>query len=469
MADEKVKIYDGDLGDVIKYIEEMDESESLYDGDSAEQLQAIYDGEHVILSRADKTVLKDGKQTTVHTAKVALNYQEDIVESAIAFLLGKPVTINKDSDGGEDAFEFLTSALNDMHFHSRCKKLARKLFVQQRAAKLYFIKNPDGAKEDQKISSIVLSQENGEFFAIFDGTGDMEAFLRKYKVKRLVEGKAKEVELCELYTAEKIIYGESQNGKWVATTPMINPYGKIPVVYYEQDKPEWKSVQSIVDETELSYSKLIDTVDYFSRPKLTVAGRVTNLPDKGEVGEILQMEIIDTPGGGTVASEAKYLTWEERSESQKLMFDLAEKYIYQFSSSAALDFLNMIQSNIGELSGSALEVLMLKPIMKAYRKQELWGEMLKREISVVMAILGTMDAKYAKDFSTMKISLTFNSILPDNISSIIDDLVQAKQGGILSTETAVEYNPVVKNVTQEKDRLKAEKAVNPLDSIAGAN
>jgi len=468
----EVKITDGSVADIIKRIEALDESYKLYENKagsqstSAEDLQNIYDGEHAILLRPDKDIEADGKRKSVHTAKVALNYQEDIVECAIAFLLGKPVTIVKDSDGGEDAFECLSEALNDMHFHSRCKALARKLFVQKRAAKLYFIKNPDGPKELQSVSSLVLSYENSEFKSVFDGANCMTAFMRKFKQKRLIDGNPKEVEMCEIYTAERIIYAENI-GEWKKTLNLENPYKKIPVVYYSQDKAEWETVRTVIDETEMSFSKFIDTVDYFSKPKLKVAGKLANMPTKGEVGEVLEMEYIPTPDGSSmVKSEADYLTWPTQSESQKLMFDLAEKFIYQFSSSAAIDFLNMIKSNIGELSGTALEVLLLKPLMKAYKKQELWNEMLKREINVVMAMLGTMNAKYANDFKNMKISINFNSILPKNISDIIDDLVQAKQGGIISTETAVEYNPMVKNAPQEKERIKKENSANALNSIA---
>ena len=39
----------------------------------------------------------------------------------------------------------------------------------------------------------------------------------------------------------------------------------------------------------------------------------------------------------------------------------------------------------------------------------------------------------------------------------LNDIIRAVDGGILSTETAIELNPLVKDVTRERERIKKEK------------
>ena len=456
MAEEKSSILDGTFEEVIKAIEALGPGEN-----KAEEYQKIYDGEHAILARPDKVVKTANGESKVTTAKIVLNYQEDIVESSVAFLFGSPLTISKTTDGGDTQFQELEAALEDIYFNSRNKELARKLFIQCRAAKLYYVKNPTD-KENRSLASIILSQDNGDFIPVFE-KGSMIAFLRKFTETKSVDGKAKKVEMCELYTAEQIIYAEKTDAGWEEEA-IKNEFGKIPVVYYEQKIPEWHKVLSIIEKQEDSYSKLIDTNDYFAKPKLTVSGKISNLPEKGTVGEVLEMEIIESGDGSKVKSEAKYLTWDQRPESSKLQFDMAENYIYKFTQTADANFLNMSKASIGNLSGVALQMLMLAPIIKSLNKQEQFNEMLKRELNVVMSILSKMNAGSEKAYKDMKLKLTFNSIMPDNISEVIEDLVTATSGGIMSKETAIEKNPLVDNSVAEKVKVKAESTV--LSAIA---
>lgn len=216
-------------------------------------LQAVYDGTHTILDRADKIITdSEGRATgTTPTAKLVLNYQKKIVENAVAFLLGAPVTILKKSEGGDEAFQYLLDSLDSMKFHSKCKELARKLFIQRQAAKLYFIKNPDDPNPlNKKLSSLILSSENGNYWANFNDTGDMDALLRTYEKKALIDGKEVTVPVYELYTATDIKKGEKLAGAWVETsTPNI--YLKIPAVTYTQSFEEWADAQTLINTQEL--------------------------------------------------------------------------------------------------------------------------------------------------------------------------------------------------------------------------
>ncbi len=424
---------------------------------SPEMNYEYYVGKHPILDRADKPKMdEEGNVIAVTTtAKLVLNYPKRIVESAVAFLFGKPVTISKITEGGDEAFTYLKNALKNLYWDSANRQIARMLFIQQRAAKLFYIKNPQDAA-NTKIAALVLTSANGTFYPNFADNGDMDAFLRLFSVNRLIEGKSVAVDSYELYTAEQIRTGQKLNGVWVETnTP--NPFGKIPVVFYQQSQAEWADALTLINRQELSISQLTDTNEYFSAPIAKVYGNVTGLADKESQGKAIQCEMSTDAMGNVQKADVDYLTWDQRPESLKLQLDLTEKYIYSFTSTPDISFQSMLENKPGSISGAALEFLMLDPVLKSYNKQEIFSENLSREISVVKSILGTLETKYANDFAEMEIEITFNSVLPSNLQEIISTLAIATGNkAIMSQETAVQKNPMIIDVSMEMERLTAE-------------
>jgi SPP1 family phage portal protein len=446
------------LGDWTKIIATI-ESANAYEFDPSAN-QEIYDGKHVILSRLDKPKKDENGNVigTTPTAKMVLNYQKKIVESSVAFLFGSVISLIKSSEGGDEAFLFLKNALKKLKFDNQNRELARILFTQKRAAKLYYIKNPED-KLNIRLASIVLSSKNGSFYPNWDENGDMDAFLRTYTVNRLIDGKEKEVEIFELYTDTNIIKGEKGDAGWLEVSSP-NPFQKIPVVYYEQEKAEWEDVQTLIDRQELSISELIDTNQYFASPIIKLIGTVTGMPNKEDQGKALNcLPVVNPQTGQSTNSDAQYLTWDQRPESLKMQFDLIEKYIFSFSQTADISFNNMIANKPGNISGVSLKLLMLDPILKSYNKQEIFDENIQRELSVVKAMLSQLNTAYANDYLEMQIDIQFNSILPDNIAEVVNYLSVASGGEpIISQETAVNKNPLVLDKEAEIAKLQSNAA-----------
>ena len=425
-----------------------------------QKLQDIYDGKHAILERLDKVKIDaEGNPTDfTETAKMVLNYQKKIVESAVAFLFGKPVSVSKRSEGGDEAFKFLIDALDSMKWHSSNKQLARTDFTQRQAAKMFFIKNPD-EKENRKVSLMNLSVSNGTFYPNFADNGDLDAFLRLYEKDVLVGGEIEKQENFELYTAENILTGFLENDNWVVTS-IANIFGKIPVVFYNQNKAEWEDVTNLIARQELSISELIDTNQYFAAPIAKMYGKVTGMAEKGEQGKLLQCEITTDAQGNQVKSDVEYLTWNQRPESLKLQLDLVEKYIFSFTNTADISFNSMLENKPGNISGSALQFLMLDPILKSYNKQEIFEANLQRELSVIMSILGQIETKYQNDFAEMKFDIIFNSVLPNNLAEIIDTLSTATGNeAIMSQSTAVQRNPLVIDKELEMKKINEQSGI----------
>lgn len=109
-----------------------------------------------------------------------------------------------------------------------------------------------------------------------------------------------------IQTADQNITSIDMDGTWVTTTEP-NLFGKISIVYAEQDLPEWEDIVSAMDAIELRISRLFDTNDYFSEPILKSYG-ATMLPSKNTVGKQIEFEVkVDQDSGKEYHGDADYL------------------------------------------------------------------------------------------------------------------------------------------------------------------
>ena len=416
-----------------------------------------FEGENHPISDREDRVIKNAKGQIIRreeVAKIILDYANVIVESAVAFLFGVPIDFilkesNKDLN---EQLEMLKTHLENVKFDSQNKELARALFVETKAAKLYFVKNPKDP-EKRKLGCKVLCVKNGDIiYPFFDENGDLKAFLRKYDTKEIY-GSRKVVDRAhaDIYTEEKIYYATrlaTQQKYYV--TEEENQFKKIPVVYYEQEKAEWENVKTLMETHEGAFSDLFETNKYFGSPAAKVKGKIKNMPSRDEAGKLFILEPT-TVEGKQVYGDIEYMTWDQRPASLQLQFEMTEKFIYSFTNTADISFSNIMANKPGNVSGIALKMLMLAPIIKSYNKQEIFDENLKREFEVIKSIITLIDKK---DYSKLKVSIVFNSILPENTKEVVDYLVTATGGkAVMSQETAVQANTLVENKSEEIKKL----------------
>ena len=130
----------------------------------------------------------------------------------------------------------------------------------------------------------------------------MDGFTRKYKAVNPDDGK--EHDYVWIQTADQNITSVNMDGTWITATEP-NLFGKVSVVYAEQDLPE-------------CISRLFDTNDYFSEPILKSYG-ATMLPSKNTVGKQIEFEVkVDQDTGKEYHGDADYLVWQQSVESIKL-------------------------------------------------------------------------------------------------------------------------------------------------------
>lgn len=391
--------------------------------------------------------------------RIGIPFQEIIVNRAVGFLnVGdidlSPIYINEKSE--EKVYELTRQIWRANKLDFRNVDIARKLFSECEVAELWYLVEDNkgfwdrvgkmlGVKGSKFLmKSKVLAESNGDkLYPYFDSYGDMTAFGREYT---LYNSENKEVSHFDVYT-EKYIYKFSRDGgTWALVDGRVipNPFEKIPVIYYRQDRPEWYRVQSMIDQLETRVSNTGDANDYYAYPMLFVKGVIKGMASKGERGKVLQ---------GDENTDAKHLTWSEAAESLKLEVETLEKFIYSMTQTPNISFEEM--KNLGDVSGIALKLMFLDAHMKANNKKGIFGEGIQRRLNLIKAGIGNvLNISMKNDAGTLEIEPKFKPYLPSNDKEDIENLSVSVGSGIMSKETAMEKHPLVDDTEQEMERAK---------------
>jgi SPP1 family phage portal protein len=415
-----------------------------------------FSGKHKITSdpyRIGQYIGSGNNRRYVEPAKEIITLQKKIVRMAVAFMFGKPVelVLNNPEDRFQEPFNLLKDTWKNLKLDYINKKLMRRTCIYTEAAELWYT----AGKEDGpvEIGVNILSYDNGdEIYPHFDENGKLIAFARKYKRDEINEqGTIVKVNHTDIYTDEWIYKWADMSGGMLEEIP--NLFQKIPIVYYEQDKPEWSDVQTLIDRIEMLISRHADTNDYFGAPIIKTWGEFTQLPDKEDDGKSVNIEVERNRKSGKFEPKGgiEFLTWDYAPESIKLEFENIINIIYSMTSTPDISFNNV--KGMPDVSGIALRLMFLDPMLKALDKQELYGEMLDRRINVMKAILSIANIKNAELYKEMDVSVKFQSVLPDNLKETIEMLVTATGDAVMSQEGAVRRNPLVDDADAEMERI----------------
>lgn len=419
-----------------------------------------YEGTHDILKRPDK-LLEDG--TPIEVAKLVINLQQKIVNNSVFFLYGGEMRIvlaetasEKPSDQEKAVFDYFVKQWERAKLNTFNRNLARVLLSETRAAELYYPvpETKEGADAKFRYRVKLLARSLGdEIYPFYDSLGDMVAFMRTYKAIGLDEkGAESKIDTVELYTADKTYKYQMVGGSW-STEDSQNTFKKIPIIFYELKVPDWEVVQGLIDKLELRFSKFDDTNDYFSSPAVKVKGKMTNAPEKGEVGKLFLLEGED--------SDVEYLTWDQTPEAMKLQMDKLEGFVHTLTDTPNLT-LDQIQG-MGQMSGFAIRLLFMGARMKSKVNEDVFTAGLERRVSLLKQMQSIFISKQAKTLAGIEIKVEFGDPLPIDDDETITNLISSVQGGIMSQETAIEQHPYIKDATDEIVRIKTADIAEPSD------
>lgn len=416
-----------------------------------------YEGDHAILrdpDMADKTVGEGDNARFVKKWKIPLSFQKKITDLAVQFLFGEsPRRILKNT---EDNYKEPFNAFEDLWKNKKLDyfttDLMRKICIETKAAELWY--TTEDSEGQVKIGVQCLCWKYGdEIYAHFDETGDLDAFVRKYK--------SDGIEHVDIYTAQNYYLGSKPQAYWIVEKK-VNPFGKIPVIYYQQDHPEWFYVARAIERAEYMVSRFGNVNDYYSSPILETWGEFLTMPDKTQDNKTLQIKTtLDNNGIPQKAGGAEYLVWEHTPESVRMEYDIVKDLIYSLSSTPDISFNNI--KGISQVSGVTLELMFLDAVLKSRGKREIYGEAMTRRINLMKRILSVTNLKNKALYDTMDIDISWGGVLPKDVQGIIAALNVATGGKqILSQETAVKYEPHVTNPDEELVLIQEEESKEPL-------
>lgn len=427
----------------------------------------------IIEVSADDPSGREGASKAVKVARLALSMQKKIVMFAAAFLGKADIECTPAGDVETQMLSIIEQICETGFLDYKWGDIAEITMSERHCAELWYTQDVDESywgslpiDSDVTLSMQIIANSLGDnLYPVFDQFNKMIAFGRQYFVRELVGEQVLPVSHFDVYTADYLYYSKNLNNTWLFLSApggeyveefvqLKNIIGKIPVIYYFKKQVEWSDVQTLIERLETKISNHADTNDYFDSPIVVATGQVEGFAEKGNQGKLLQME-----NGATV----DYLTWDNAPASMKLEIDNLKYFIGSLSHTPDLTFESI--QGLGKLSGIAIRLLFLDADLKAERNEPIFAQPLQRRYNWLKTAISILDSKY-KAALNMKIKPIFKEFLDQDPSTVITTLNAAVAGGILSSETAIDQNPLVTDPDAEKLRIKTEIAQSQADAIA---
>lgn len=402
---------------------------------------------HEVMKREDK-IITDKKGKFLRTEKVwklPIPYPVYINEIALVFLYGRPIKWVQQSEGTDKAFDAFLNVIKRTRFDSKIRQCKRLAGAETESAMLFRVFRDDDGKPDVQIR--VLARSKGdEIYVRWDQYENIISIGWGYYVK---EEKDNVVYHFDIFTKQTIYHCAKRSLGWEVNEEQ-NFIGKIPIILFLQEK-EWKGVEPLIHREEFIASRTADTNDYFSDPIAIMSAEIIkNMPEKKEAAKML---ITNDKDG--VDKAAKYLTWDSAPQSKKDEIEWLHTQILQktFTPNITTDTLK----SVSRLSAKALRTVMMLADIKASKHKETHDELLDRTASLITAIIANvLDVSLSGECESLEIGHEFQEPFGDDIADSLTNIVKAVDAGIISTEGAIELNPLVKDVAREKQRLAQE-------------
>lgn len=424
-------IQDRDISQVISLLQDRDI-------DVNEAIAEYNPKFHKVNSRPDKP--RKGKEP-YRTEKLPRTRQRYINEVELFFLLGSPIKWKNDVEGTDEAFEAYNEFLQNTRFHTTMRQAKRLAGAETESAKVYHIFNDNG-KPGVKV--LVISKSKGYTLRpLFDQYENMIAFGYGYNLK---EGN-RTVEHFDIETPSYIFRCKRANIGW-EVEPLVNPSGKINVIYYKQDKA-WYGTQPRCDREEHIDSKAADTNNYFADPKVKATADVLqSLSDPSMVGEVIQMQ--DKNSAIDYLAPPEYSSMKDSEKEDLNNSILFDSFTPDFS------FENM--KGMGTLSGEALKRAMTLGYIKRDNLKEIYDILVDREKNLILAIMMNVTHIHLRNqLSKLKITHEFAEPFNEDKEKQWAAIGKLYSDGIISLDLAVTMLALTDAPQKEIELIKSEK------------
>ena len=379
--------------------------------------------------------------------KLPVPYPVYINEIALVFLYGRPVKWSQLSEKTDNAWAAFQDVLKRTRFDSKIRQAKRLAGAETESAMLWRVYKDSDGNPDVQIR--VLAKSKGDDIRVrWDIYENIISIGWGYYLK---EDNNNTVYHFDIFTPN-VIYRCRRAAMGWDVVEEENLIGKIPIILFQQEK-EWAGSEPLQHRSEYIASRTADTNDYFADPiAIMDAEVIKNMPEKKDANKLLI-----TKGQDGVDKAAKYLTWDSAPESKKAEVEWLEDKILTmtFTPKISLETLK----SVSQLSAKALNTVMLLANIKANKRKETHDEMLDRTASLIKAIIANvLNVSLAAECKDLEVGHEFQEPFADDISEAITNIVKSMDGGIMSTETGVSLNPLIKDAPSEMKKIEAEKA-----------
>lgn len=391
-------------------------------------------------TQKDKSITTASGTRVVEAVKMVVNYQKEIVTKAVAFEVGEPVTISPNEQ--TELSDLVLKLWKDCRIDYRLQEAITIKKSQTECAFMFHFHTNDDNTRTIKVK--ILSHDKGVMSPHFDEFGDMDAFTWEY-ISVVNKKNVKNIWIFDSTTVYK--YSDANESMaFISAEP--HGFTKIPIVYMEQLETEWFDVEKIIDRYETSISRLVESNDYSGHPILALYGKVQTMMEKDDSGKSLRFPIETTDDGKPVHGDAKFITHDDAPDSVKLELNTFDNLIYSLSQTPNISFNNL--KGMGTISGIAIKFMFLDAILKAKSNEGENRTAIERCLNILTdGAITTIKTALKNQAIDLSWSITFNSILPNDISTLITYLSTGVASKIISQETAVKELDLTEDIAKE--------------------
>jgi len=399
------------------------------------------------LQRANEDGTSYSYTKTVPVTRIALSYQELLTVTANAFLTSGKVNLKANPKEGaeQNTYDRLLKIWRDEKLDFKNNQIGQSLYSETECAEIWYKKvkdKTDGTKEIQLKCNVYSPKTGYKLIPVFDEYDDLIAFARAYTIRKGYE----ETDHIDVYTDTELRrYVKSRSTEWIlmpykqATEKEQQEdsvklaYGKIPVVFYQIDKPIWANSQSSIERRETLKSNHSDQNDYSGSPILAASGKILGMSTKGETGKVFELED---------GAKLEYVQATGAPESVKMELEGNENDIFGMAMQADLSAHAMAKIT-GQLSGPIMDRLLIAPHTFAKNMQKgVYGLGIQRRVNF---LISAICAIYPECRGGEELSVTpeYDLFRIGSESDMVDLLLKANGGkAILSQEESINQNPL---------------------------
>ena len=436
---------------------DIDSAKKMFACHQQEALKALSEyrsEEHKINERPNKQ-RKD--KDDYETSKLPRAIQRGTNETATFFMFGNPINItlgNKPDEAKElePAFSAFKDFLDEMYFNEDLYDCRRITGSETECAKIYSLyKNEDG--EVEVVCQVKSNSKGDVLYPMFNQYGKMVAFAIGYTMRNI---DLEMEEHFDVYTRKKIwhfIKPATTPGTWVCIDekgkPEDNPFGKIPVIYYNHEV-DWEGAQPRIDKLEWRDSKHSDTVEYFGDPYLLLTADLVDdrMADAREVGKLFIADNKD--------SRFEYVTPPDSADMVKNEQEALQASIDKDTLTPDWSYKNIM--GLGTLSGEAMRRANLPGYVKRTRLAvSTYNRLIKRDLHLIVHIMCNYkyldNSEMADNLRRMKLKFSYTDPFIGGIEDNSTEVATFRGAGAMSVHAAVAVNRHVEDKEAEEERI----------------